>query len=228
MLHAMVMAKKRAEELGINKVLIFTGDGEGPQKAVETELFDDMPDLELIAVTFPYNQTYYEQISPDEEVEIVTGIPDSNVRKQLEDAGVRIVQGTMPFQDIIIPDVKDTKLMTIKRTLELFGGGLTLCVEAVIMACDAGAVKQGEVVIALAADTAIVARASRKSLIFSPFEGMEIKEIICKPRNLTINRDYYKKEEEYPVELEKESSEKYEESTSDDDTDNEDYGANHP
>ena len=45
-----------------------------------------------------------------------------------------------------------------------------------------------EEVVSCSADTAIVASGSFKRLMFSPFEGMEIKEIICKPRNLTMTR----------------------------------------
>ncbi len=65
---------------------------------------------------------------------------------------------------------------------------MQLCVEAVIMAFEEGAIDEDEEVISCSADTAIVASGSFKRLMFSPFEGMEIKEIICKPRNLTMTR----------------------------------------
>lgn len=41
-------------------------------------------------------------------------------------------------------------------------------------------------VIAMSADTAIVARSSLSTWLFHPREGMEINEIICKPNKLTI------------------------------------------
>ncbi|RAK12636.1 hypothetical protein C8C77_10763 [Halanaerobium saccharolyticum] len=102
----------------------------------------------------------------------------------------------MPFKDIIIPEAKDVKLSAIINTFSLFGGGMQLCVEAIIMAFEQGFIEKREEVIACSADTAIVATGSYKRLMFSPYEGMEIKEIICKPRDLTITRNKVYSEDE--------------------------------
>lgn len=192
--HVLVLSKERAKELDIKKIIVFTANGDGPLIAIESGILKDTPEIKLIAVTFPYNQKFYIGDIDGQETELSAGIIDESIRTKLKEAQVEIVQGVMPFQDIMLPDVKDTKLLTITSTLELFGAGITLCIEAAIMSCDSGVVSQGEEVIAMAGDTAIVVRASKKSLIFSPFDGMEIKEIICKPRNLTINREgHYKR-----------------------------------
>ena len=69
----------------------------------------------------------------------------------------------MPLQDIPIIGVHgDTKIRTINSTLSLLSRGLNLCIEAIIMASDAGYVEQGEEIIVFSADTAIVATGCRK------------------------------------------------------------------
>lgn len=160
--------KERAVLLGITKVIVFTSEGEGPRKAIES--FKGTS-VQIIAVTFP---------SDDDSPRI-----DEQTRAYLHDNRVNIVQGTLPFEEIIIPNTADVKLRTIRETLSLLSGGLALCVEAIIMATDADYVTQGERVIAMSADTAIVALAVRKKWLFAPW-GMQIQQIICKPENLTL------------------------------------------
>jgi len=183
--NTIMAVKKRAVEEGLKKVLMFTSEGEGPMLALK--IFSET-EIELIAVTFPYRQVAHEKTKDGEKRSIILGISDDEKREVLKNRDIKIIQGVMPFQDIIIPGAKDIKLETIKNTLSLFGTGLQLCIEAIIMACEYGAVEQGEEVISMAADTAIIATGSLKSLLFSPIDGMEIREIICKPRYLNINR----------------------------------------
>ena len=80
------------------------------------------------------------------------------IREEFNRLGIRLVQGVMPLQDIIIPNAKDVKNQTIHYTLSLISGGLRLCIQAILMAVDGGPIDPGETVIALSADTAIVAR----------------------------------------------------------------------
>ncbi len=176
------LVKRRALKLNIKKIFVFSANGESVLEIAK--LCSDC-ELNIYAVTFPYKQKFYKN---NEEV-IETGIVNDDIKKMLQELDVKIIQGVMPFQDIIIPDAKDVKLSTIINTLSLFGGGMQLCIEAVIMAFEEGVIEEGEEVISCSADTAIVASGSFKRLMFSPFEGMEIKEIICKPRNLTLTRE---------------------------------------
>jgi hypothetical protein len=60
-----------------------------------------------------------------------------------------------------------------------------LCVQAALIACDAGEVEQGEHVIALTSDTAILVRSSPTERLLTDFI---IREIICKPMSLTVSK----------------------------------------
>jgi hypothetical protein len=66
--------------------------------------------------------------------------------------------------------------------LRIFGQGIKVCAEIIMMACDGGCVEIGEKVIAVAgsgagADTAVVATTSSSTKM----GGLRIHEIICKP-----------------------------------------------
>ncbi len=102
-------------------------------------------------------------------------------RKELESKGISVVQSTMPFQEVIIPEPA-TQADAIQATLGLISPGMHLCVQAVLMATDAGLVQQGEEVVSMCADTAIVATGALSHWMFHPEQGLEIREIICKPR----------------------------------------------
>jgi len=91
----------------------------------------------------------------------------------------------MPFQSIIIPGVADAKLEGIQHALKL--GGFNLCVQAILMATDSGELEPGEAVLSMSADTAIIATGTQTKFLFHPIEGMDIREIICKPRKSIRN-----------------------------------------
>lgn len=172
----------------ISKVVVFTSDGEGPLMLAKMV---NPSDVKIFAVTFPYKSTFMVEGPGGEPREIIPGTCLPEVRKDLAQAGVTLVQGTLPFWEIIIPGTADIKRKAIKHTLQLLCGGFELCVEAVLVACDAGWVEPGEEVIAMSADTALVAVASQSAWMFHPTRGMEIREIICKPRRCTIIRSRY-------------------------------------
>ncbi len=70
----------------------------------------------------------------------------------------------------------------IAGVLYIFGQGIKVCVEILLMAVDGGCVKKGEKVIVVAgtgsgADTAVVAIASSSRRL----KDMQIQEILCKP-----------------------------------------------
>jgi len=184
--------RNHVRETDVQKVLVFTSDGEGA-----LALADALQGTEsqVIAVTFPATQKF---AVPEKGVTRVT-IKDE-VSTKLASKGVRLVRSILPFGDVLIPGSPDVKLAAIHHTLSLFGGGMTLCVQAIVIACDSGYLEPGEEVISVAADTAIVATASGKWALFSPFEGMEIREILCKPRLLKLTRaPRYKGEEASPA-----------------------------
>lgn len=107
--------------------------------------------------------------------------------ERLESEGIQVIRGTAPFaENFFIPGVRDPKLEGIRYALQLISSGLHLCIQAVTMATDAGIIEPGEEVIAMSADTAIVAKAASSRYLFHPIQGMEIREIVCKPRHLTL------------------------------------------
>lgn len=168
----------------IKHIIVFTGDGDGAFQLKEK--LGDNSDVKVYAATFPYKQVFH---TKDDEGKTIstyakTSLPE--IKQRMENVGIILVQGVMPLQDIIIPNAKDVKNQTIHYTLSLISGGLRLCIQAILMAVDGGHIEPGEMVIAMSADTAIVARSSLSTWLFHPTDGLEISEIICKPSNFTI------------------------------------------
>ena len=70
----------------------------------------------------------------------------------------------------------------LANMLRVFGQGMKVCIEIIMMACDGGCINMGEKVIVVAgahsgADTAVVATAAPSTKVTS----LRINEIICKP-----------------------------------------------
>ena len=179
------MSIERAKDLNIKKLLIFTANGEGAFKAREL-IKDDS--ISILATTFPYKKQFVQRKNGEEKI-FYADTSNEDTRKLIKDKGITLIQGTMPFQEIIIPGTRDTKLTTITRTLSLISGGIRLCIESVLMACDSGFVEQGEYVVSMSADTSLVVKACRVEWLFHPEYGLEIAEIICKPNRLDITHN---------------------------------------
>lgn len=169
----------------INKVIVFTSDGKSAIR-LKKELENN---YKVIAVTFPYKKTFKLYNKKDKKPQHLT--PETSkkeIKKNIMDQGVTLLQGVLPFEDIILPNIPDTKIQTINHTLNIFGGGMKLCIESVIVATDSGEVEPGEEVIAMSADTALIATGCRKELLLHPKLGMQIKQILCKPINFNITK----------------------------------------
>ncbi|HEY41626.1 MAG TPA: hypothetical protein G4O18_07180 [Dehalococcoidia bacterium] len=164
------IARERARELGIKTVVVATTVGGTAVKAVE--VFEGM---KVIAVTH------------------VTGMREPNAqefteenRKKVESKGGIVLTTTHAFTGIggamrrkfnmyLLGDV-------IANTLRVFGQGTKVVCEISLMAADAGLVRIGEDIIAIAgsgrgADTAVVL----KPVNTNDFFDMRIREILCKP-----------------------------------------------
>lgn len=113
--------------------------------------------------------------------------------KKLAKLGVKIVGGTPTLWNI------DHSLMAeyggispqeiVNETLQLLCPGFRVCVEITLMAADNGAIPINKEIIAMAGterglDAAIVIKPSYSVKMFDLYEGMEIREIICKPPTL--------------------------------------------
>lgn len=171
-----VVAQK-CKSSDIRKVFVFAAT-----KQSVYELYENLKDLDckVFAVSFPYKQEFIISKGDDQE-EYIPETSQENVREEFRDNNIELIQGSMPFDEIVLPHINDAKIQTLTSTLGMISTGLVLCVQAIIMGCDGGYAEPGKDVIAMSADTAIVATACQKRWLFHPEKGMKIKEILCKP-----------------------------------------------
>jgi hypothetical protein len=129
-------------------------------------------DIKLIVVPWQYGfgETHNEKDQP---------FP-MDLADELRGAGHMVHFATMLFHTEDLYQNHAPNL--IAKVLYIFGQGLKVCVEILMMAVDGGCVKKGEKVIAVAgtgsgADTAVVAIAASSRRL----TDMQIQEILCKP-----------------------------------------------
>jgi hypothetical protein len=185
-----------AKQQNITKMLIFTARGEGVRLALDN--FCSQPAFEhikLVAVTFPEGKHFTEAGKA-----IIVEIP-AEVRALFESRGVSIVKAHLPFDPVISPGrqpgVLGQDLSLVGDALDVLCGSMSLCVQAILLACDSGVVSMREHVIALTSDTAVLAQASSTARMLS---DLVIREILCKPAVLTISRKEIA--DKLPVQLE--------------------------
>lgn len=182
-INSVKVALTKRPELRSFKLVIFTASGEGPALAYNRlRQFDP----KIIAVTFPpgFVATRTTDVG---EIQIPARISDKLMRF-FHGVGVTILTGRLPFDPIEGCDAATLQMKLVKDVLSVFGGGFSLCVQAVLQACDMGALEIGERVIAITGDSAAVITASTTAKFLSVDEGLSINEILCKPRNFNIVR----------------------------------------
>ncbi len=173
-----------AKQQNIEKIVIFTARGEGVQLALDTFCSqDEYKHIRLVAVTFPQGKEFTHEGKPL-EVRIA-----EDAERSMNAHKVPIVRAHLPF-DPIAPPFKDRGVLAqdlglVESALNIFGGGMSLCVQAVVLACDAGTIGLGEHVIAMTADTAILVQATTTRRML---REMVVREILCKPAILSIGR----------------------------------------
>lgn len=179
------VAFEAARQHNVGKIVIFTAKGEGVKLALDE--FCSKPEFEkvkLVAVTFPQGKVFTNTEGHPIEVSIS---PDFT--ELFSSRGIPLVRAHLPFDPIAPPfkgrGVLGQDLSLVGDALNIFGGSMSLCVQAVVIACDAGAVRLGEHVIALTSDTAILAQATSTRRMLGEFV---IREILCKPVVLSIGR----------------------------------------
>jgi len=169
------LAKARAEELDLGKVVVASETGLSALKVMEA-----FPDSEVIVVSSAAGTLVEGSAIGDLKI----GIPDGEVMEALTSRGAKVVRGTDPFWNLAahtgIIDTAKLGMMYFK----VICGGFHVCMTAVLEATDAGHLTQGEEVVAMAGsfvglDTALVAAAANSVNFFKAFE---VREIICKPR----------------------------------------------
>lgn len=169
------IARKRAEELGINTIVVASSTGGTAARAVEVLL-----GRKVIAVS---HSTGFTHGSPQPNVQKFT----LKNREIVESKGGTVLTTTHAFAGVSRAIRNKYKTYTsidmIANTLKVFGSGMKVACEITLMAADSGLVRTGEEdIIAIAgtgggADTAIVLQ----PVISQDFFDLKVKEILCKP-----------------------------------------------
>ena len=175
---------KWCDEHGVGKVVIFTGTGEGPMFAARN-LLPDYESITAVAVTPPAGRLYVRDPTKAERELVRSGVPP-RIQQFLQAFGVPVISANLPFKRM--EGDQASPWPQVERAYGVLGGGFSLCVQAVLVACDAGRVAVGERVAAATADTAIVAIASRTETFLSPTEGLLVEHILCRPSRYTISK----------------------------------------
>lgn len=167
------IARARAEELGINTILVASVTGKTAVKAMEA-----LPGFRVIVVTQctgfvkPNTQEFSEEN-----------------RRIVESKGGTVLTVTPVFGGLSTAMRKKFKTHAlgdiVANTLRIFGDGMKEVCEIVVTAADAGLVRTDEAVISIGgtdggADTAIVC----KPINAIDFWDLKVGEILCKPRFL--------------------------------------------
>ena len=165
------LAAQRANELGINEVVVASTTGFTAYKAIE--IFDG---LHITVVTYhsgfkePFKNEMPDDVKADLQKKRVSVVAASHALSGVERSIAKKHSGVYPV--LIVAD-----------TLRLLGQGIKVAVEVAVMAADAGALT-GSDIIAIGgsghgADAALVLKPAHQNNFFD----MRIREIICKPRN---------------------------------------------
>ncbi len=164
------IAKLRAEELGIETILVASTYGDTAARAVEV-----FKGSKVIAVSHATGSS-----KPD-----VQQFTEEN-RQKVESKGGIVLTATHVFSglDGAMRNKFNMHLLgdIVANTLRLFGAGMQVVCEISSMAADAGLVRTDEDIIVIAgsgrgADTAVVLRPANSRDFFD----LRIKEILCKP-----------------------------------------------
>jgi len=198
--------KRRAQELGVDTVVLASLRGQSAAMALE--VFEGAG-LRVVAVTIPPGAFWVvdslkndiwidipEFVAQKEEwekagLDRVRMDMDEETVDRLTRSGVTVVRGTIPFYGIGTSLTARFGGMNYEQhfteALRLLSGGTIVCVEATLMAADAGVIPAGEEVVVAAGtsmglDTALVMRPSTSLTFADPESGLEIREIIAMPR----------------------------------------------
>jgi len=177
------LAVKRARELGISNLIVASETGLSALKA--TEMLRDS-EMSLIVVTSAAGTRIEKTIIGDLKI----GIPDRKIWDQLQKNGAKIVRATDPLYNIgaaLEHNGIPTLATLIRLSLRTISSGTAVCVTATLMATDNGLLRDGEDAVAVAGswlglDTAVVVQATNSVNLLKK-GSLQIKEIICKPRN---------------------------------------------
>jgi hypothetical protein len=182
LLECMRLSFEAAVQHEVETIVIFTGAGEGLRLAEEQFRSEERySGIQLVGVTFPQGKRFTTEQFPHQI--------SSEDAKWFGSRNIPVVRAHLPF-DPIRPSYAGQGVLAqdsilIGNALGVFGGGMSLCIQAALMACDAGEVEVGEHVIALSADTSILVRCAPTARLLT---DLIVREIVCKPALLTIGK----------------------------------------
>lgn len=172
-----------AKHQNIRTIVMFTARGDGIKKALaEYCSQSEYEHIKLVGVSFPAGKVFK---GADDQPMTVEVSPED--RRGFAEKNIPIVTAHFPFDGLrpaggdAGPLARDLRL--IADALNMFSGSMSLCVQSVALACDAGHVGIGEHVIAMTADTSILATATVTRNMLS---DLVIREVLCKPVIMTI------------------------------------------
>lgn len=118
---------------------------------------------------------------------------NEELKKELGNLGIPIVRATDIGSSVESSMTKNLGVGThkkiLKESLYLLSPGIKVSVFSTLMAADAGKIPTSREVISFGGteqgvDSAAVIKPSYSDTIFSPKNGLEIREILCKPRSM--------------------------------------------
>jgi len=164
------IARERAEELNLRQVVVATTTGATGRRAAEV-----FKAYDLVVVTHSAGFSNPNSLETSEEN-----------RQAIVGGGARLLTCQHAFGGVnrAVRRKLDTYQLDeiIAYTLRIFGEGMKVACEITLMAADAGLVRTGEALLAIAgtghgADTAVILRAVNAQDFFD----LRINEILCKP-----------------------------------------------
>jgi hypothetical protein len=168
----------------LNKIVIFTAVGEGLQLAIDG--FIQKPEfahIRVIAVTFAQGT----QVATAEGTHQHEFPQD--VKEELIERRIPLIRANLPFSSITPQHARTGVLAQdmsiVGNALNIFGGGMSLCIQGVLLACDAGEIAIGEHVLAMTADTSLIVRAAPTRGLLT---DLIVRQVICKPAFMTISK----------------------------------------
>jgi hypothetical protein len=164
------LARRRAEELAIRRVVVASTHGATARRAAEVFRGSG---IELTAVSISAAFAEEGWVLTDAE------------RRAMEQDGVRVLTGLHGLADGVAEGFlgSATPGTVAAETLRFFSQGMKVAVEVAVMAMEAGLLAAGEEAISIGgtgegADTAVVVRPAYARRI----KDFRIAEILCKPR----------------------------------------------
>ena len=157
------LSLRHAKASGINNVIVFTTNGEGLELACTKYLGQaEFKGIQLNGVSWPIGKVPGQALN----------IPETRL-ELLQKHNINLIRAAFPFEELA--GAGSASKGRVQTTMEIFGGGMYLCLNAVVVACDAGLVLPGEHVISMSADTSIIVKASPSARSMS---ALAVREII--------------------------------------------------